>query len=108
MRAAPGGTRGAQHVPPVQARVDYGEAAARFGYNRGDHVHEGQDVFAPTDTPVVAVADGTVLESGGGGARGHYLAIYEPRAERTYVHLPLEQAPPGQPPPPRPARPPGR
>src|SRR2546423_13644854 len=93
MRAAPGGTRGAQHVPPVQARVDYGEAAARFGYNRGDHIHEGQDVFAPVGTPVLAVADGVVLESGGGDARGNYVAIYEPRARRTHVYLHMEQAP---------------
>jgi murein DD-endopeptidase MepM/ murein hydrolase activator NlpD len=87
------------HVHPVEARVDYGEAAARFGNNRGDHVHEGQDVFAPTGTPVVAVADGIVLESGGGDARGNYVAIYEPRARRTYVYLHMEQAPlvkPGQ------------
>ena len=89
----------AAHVHPVEGRVEYGEAAARFGYNRGDHVHEGQDVFAPTGTPVVAVADGVVLEAGGGDARGNYVAIYEPRAGRTYVYLHMEQAPlvkPGQ------------
>jgi len=87
------------HVHPVEGRVDYGEAAARFGYNRGDHVHEGQDVFAPTGTSVLAVADGVVLEAGGGDARGNYVAIYEPRARRTYVYFHMEQAPlvkPGQ------------
>ncbi len=90
---------GVAHVHPVEGRVDYGEAAARFGNNRGDHVHEGQDVFAPIGTPVVAVADGVVLESGGGDARGNYVAIYEPRARRTYVYLHMEAAPlvkPGQ------------
>jgi murein DD-endopeptidase MepM/ murein hydrolase activator NlpD len=91
----PGPARPARpaHVHPVEGRVDYGEAAARFGYNRGDHVHEGQDVFAPTGTPVLAVANGVVLEAGGGDARGNYIAIYEPRARRTYVYLHMEQAP---------------
>ena len=97
----PGGARPAPvaHVHPVEGRVSYGEAAARFGYNRGDHIHEGQDVFAPVGTPVLAVADGVVLESGGGDARGNYVAIYEQRARRTYVYLHMEQAPlvkPGQ------------
>jgi len=80
------------YVHPVQGRVSYGEAAAHFGYNRGDHVHEGQDVFAPVGTPVVAVADGVVIEAGGGDARGNYVAIYEPRARRTYVYLHMEAA----------------
>jgi murein DD-endopeptidase MepM/ murein hydrolase activator NlpD len=80
------------HVHPVQGHVSYGEAAAHFGYNRGDHVHEGQDVFAPVGTPVVAVADGMVIEAGGGDARGNYVAIYEPRARRTYVYLHMEAA----------------
>ena len=85
------GTRSA-HVHPVAGRVTYGEAAARFGDDRGDHVHEGQDVFAPVGTPVVAVADGVVLEAGGGDARGNYVAIYEPRARRTYVYLHMQSA----------------
>jgi murein DD-endopeptidase MepM/ murein hydrolase activator NlpD len=80
------------HVHPVEGRVGYGEAAAHFGYNRGDHVHEGQDMFAPVGTPVVAVADGVVIEAGGGDARGNYVAIYEPRANRTYVYLHMEAA----------------
>jgi len=80
------------HVHPVQGSVSYGDAAAHFGYNRGDHVHEGQDMFAPVGTPVVAVADGVVIEAGGGDARGNYVAIYEPRARRTYVYLHMEAA----------------
>ena len=80
------------HVHPVEGRVGYGEAAAHFGYNRGDHVHEGQDVFAPVGTPVVAVADGVVIEAGGGDARGNYVAIYEPHPRRTYVYLHMEAA----------------
>jgi murein DD-endopeptidase MepM/ murein hydrolase activator NlpD len=78
------------HVHPVEGGVSYGGADARFGYNRGDHIHEGQDVFAPVGTPVVAVADGVVIEAGGGDARGNYVAIYEPRARRTFVYLHME------------------
>ena len=80
------------HVHPVAAPVSYGDVAAHFGYNRGDHVHEGQDMFAPVGTPVLAVADGMVIEAGGGDARGNYLAMYEPRAGRTYVYLHMETA----------------
>jgi murein DD-endopeptidase MepM/ murein hydrolase activator NlpD len=78
------------HVHPVEGRVSYGGADASFGYNRGDHIHEGQDVFAPVGTPVVAVADGVVIEAGGGDARGNYVAIYEPHARRTFVYLHME------------------
>jgi murein DD-endopeptidase MepM/ murein hydrolase activator NlpD len=80
------------YVHPVGGRVSYGAADAHFGNYRGDHMHEGQDVFGPVGTPVVAVADGVVIEAGGGDARGNYVAIYDPRARRTYVYLHMQAA----------------
>ena len=51
-------------VFPVRGRVDWGEQDARFGAWRGGHVHEGQDVFAPAGTPLFAIRDARVVETG--------------------------------------------
>ena len=72
---------------PVQGKVRYGEAGARFGTDRGARMHEGQDVFAPAGTPLVAMRDSTVVEEGNGGGRGNYVALHSPSARLTYVYL---------------------
>ena len=72
---------------PVQGTVRYGEAGARFGTDRGARMHEGQDVFAPAGTPLVAMRDSTVVEEGNGGGRGNYVALHSPSARLTYVYL---------------------
>jgi murein DD-endopeptidase MepM/ murein hydrolase activator NlpD len=72
---------------PVRARVTYGDG---FGASRVGRMHEGQDIFAPEGTPLVAVRDGTVLESGGGDERGNYVAIYSPAVRQTYVYLHMQ------------------
>ena len=74
-------------VFPVRGRVDFGERDARFGAWRGGHVHEGQDVFAPAGTPLVAMRDGRVVETGDDGGRGNYVAIWNRHARRTFVYL---------------------
>jgi murein DD-endopeptidase MepM/ murein hydrolase activator NlpD len=74
-------------VFPVQARPDWGEGDARFGAYRGGHMHEGQDVFAPAGTPLVAVRDGVVVETGDDGGRGNYIAIWSPAVRHTFVYL---------------------
>jgi len=74
-------------VFPVRANPDWGEADARFGAYRGGHMHEGQDVFAPAGTPLVAIRDGRVLEKGDDGGRGNYVAIWSAEAEHTFVYL---------------------
>ena len=56
-------------------------------------MHEGQDVFAPAGTPLVAVRDGLVLETGDDGGRGNYLAIWSAAARETYVYLHLLEPP---------------
>ena len=74
-------------VFPVRGAVSYGEHDARFGAFRGGHIHEGQDVFAPAGTPLLAVRDGRVVETGDDGGRGNYVAIWSPAAGRTFVYL---------------------
>jgi murein DD-endopeptidase MepM/ murein hydrolase activator NlpD len=73
--------------PIVIKAVDYGAADAGFGAARSGHVHEGQDVFAPSGTPLVAVSDGEVVETGSDGGRGNYLSIHDPDAGRTYNYF---------------------
>jgi murein DD-endopeptidase MepM/ murein hydrolase activator NlpD len=74
-------------VFPVRGHADWGEADARFGAWRGGRAHEGQDVFAPAGTPLLAIRDGRVVEKGDDGGRGNYIAIWSRLAGRTYVYL---------------------
>ena len=79
---------------PVRGEYDYGEGGARFGAPRGGRLHEGQDVFSKSGTPLVAVRDGVVVDrakaSGAySGGRGNYVAIYSPIEHRSYVYLHL-------------------
>ena len=75
---------------PVRGRVSYGAANARFGDQRPGHIHQGQDVFAPAGTPLVAVRDAVVLETGSGDGRGNYAALYSRADRRTYVYFHMQ------------------
>ena len=72
---------------PVRGPFNWGQGGARFGAARGGRSHEGQDVFARTGAPLVAVHDGVVVETGTDGGRGNYVALYAPRRRRTYLYL---------------------
>ena len=74
-------------VFPVRAQADWGEADARFGASRSGHMHEGQDLFAPAGTPLVAIRHGRVVETGDDGGRGNYVAIWSHEARHTFVYL---------------------
>jgi murein DD-endopeptidase MepM/ murein hydrolase activator NlpD len=74
-------------VFPMRGSPDWGEADARFGAYRGGRAHEGQDVFAKAGTPLVAIRDGRIVETGNDGGRGNYIAIWSPEPRRTYVYL---------------------
>lgn len=76
-------------VHPVAGKVGYGEWGARYGNFRRGHVHEGQDVFAPAGTPLRAVRDSVVLETGSGDGRGHYVTLYSRKQRETYVYFHL-------------------
>jgi murein DD-endopeptidase MepM/ murein hydrolase activator NlpD len=72
---------------PVRGRVGWGEQDARFGAYRGGRAHEGQDVFAKAGTPLVAIRDARIVETGDDGGRGNYVALWSPAARRTFVYL---------------------
>lgn len=74
---------------PVTGSVDYGDAGAVFGAVRSGHIHEGQDIFAPAGTPLVAVRDGVVVEAGTDGGRGNHVSIHSREAGETYVYFHL-------------------
>jgi len=74
-------------VFPMRAHPDWGEQDARFGAYRSGHMHEGQDVFAKPGTPLVAMRDGKVVETGDDGGRGNYVAIWSRDARSTFVFL---------------------
>jgi len=74
-------------VFPVRGRVDWGTGDDRFGAARSGHMHEGQDMFAPAGTPLVAIRAGRVVETGDDGGRGNYIAIWSPEARRTFMYL---------------------
>ena len=75
---------------PVKAPVGYGESGARYGTDRGGRMHEGQDIFAPAGTPLVAMHDSKVVEEGNGGGRGNYVALYSASSNRTFVYLHMQ------------------
>ena len=70
-----------RQVMPLRARPQYGDG---LGAGRG---HEGQDLFAPTGTSLVAVRDALVLETGSDGGRGNYVSIYSAATGRTYNYF---------------------
>lgn len=78
-----------------EGEVDYGEAGARFGDNRGGRAHQGQDVFAPAGTPLVAASEAEVVEAGGGegDGRGNHVALHDERRDRTYVYFHMSGSP---------------
>lgn len=75
---------------PVRGSAGYGEAIARFGVQRPGHLHEGQDVFAPAGTPLLAVRDALVVEKGSGNGRGNHVALYSRADRRTYVYFHMQ------------------
>jgi murein DD-endopeptidase MepM/ murein hydrolase activator NlpD len=72
---------------PVVGKVDYGTAENAFGAARSGHVHAGHDMFAKPGTPLVAVADGEVVDAGADGGQGNYVHIYDSRRKQTYIYM---------------------
>ncbi len=73
---------------PVDGAVDYGDADAAFGNARG-RPHEGQDIFAPAGTRVVAPTDAVVVEDGTDGGRGNWISIYDRERGQSYSYFHL-------------------
>jgi murein DD-endopeptidase MepM/ murein hydrolase activator NlpD len=81
-------------VFPIRATPDYGAGDAGYGASRSGHVHEGQDVFAPAGTPLVATRDGVIVEEGNDGGRGNYIALYNREHRQTYMYLHMQRPSP--------------
>ena len=61
---------------PVQGPFTFGSDEARFGADRGDHSHEGQDIMAAEGTPVVSPRAGVVRwKAFQASGAGHYLIV---------------------------------
>jgi peptidoglycan LD-endopeptidase LytH len=56
----------------------------------GGRRHEGQDIFAPRGTPVLAAADGVVVKFGGGALGGNAVFVAG-RGRRTYYYAHLDR-----------------
>jgi murein DD-endopeptidase MepM/ murein hydrolase activator NlpD len=72
---------GPRYAFPMRAVPEYGDG---LDAGRG---HEGQDMFAPAGTPLVAVANAVVIETGSDGGAGNYVSIYDPVVKRTYNYF---------------------
>jgi murein DD-endopeptidase MepM/ murein hydrolase activator NlpD len=57
-----------------------------FGENRGDHIHTGLDIAAPSGTPIKAAASGTVILLGWQGGYGNFTCIRHASLVTCYAH----------------------
>ena len=72
---------------PVVGKVDYGTPENAFGAARSGHTHAGHDMFAPAGTPLVAAADGVVVDAGSDGGQGNYVHVYDTERKQTYIYM---------------------
>ncbi len=77
------------YIFPIRGKHSYGMGAGRFGNDRGDHYHQGQDTFAKCGTRLVAARGGVVRFSGFQGAAGNYIVIDTDYSDvdMAYMHL---------------------
>jgi murein DD-endopeptidase MepM/ murein hydrolase activator NlpD len=86
-RPAPAPDTTGSGVFPVAGPHSYGDG---FGVDRGDHIHQGQDVPAAEGTPLVSPRPGVVRAVGSGAAAGNYVVIFDAGRNRSYVFMHLE------------------
>jgi murein DD-endopeptidase MepM/ murein hydrolase activator NlpD len=77
------------HIFPVRGSHDYGGAGARFGAGRGGRSHQGQDVFSPCGTPLVAARSGKVVYAGYHSLAGYYVVIRGEGSGLDYAYMHL-------------------
>jgi murein DD-endopeptidase MepM/ murein hydrolase activator NlpD len=77
---------------PIAGPHDYGGPDSRFGADRGDHIHQGQDVSAAEGTPLVAPRPGTIstVAYQAGGA-GYYVVEADDDGSHWYAFMHLEE-----------------
>ena len=86
----PAPTPTSDHTFPVAGPFTLGGKDGRFGAGRPGHIHQGQDVSAPSGTPVVAPWPGIVeaVKFQAGGA-GYYVVLDGDLEDRDYVFMHL-------------------
>jgi len=83
--------RGGGGVFPIAGPHSFGDAGSRFGADRGDHIHQGQDVSAAEGTPVVAPRPGTItVRAFQADGAGNYLVLRDADGDRDYVFMHLQ------------------
>ncbi|HEX2070489.1 MAG TPA: M23 family metallopeptidase [Thermoleophilaceae bacterium] len=87
----PAPTPTSDHTFPVAGPYSLGGEDSRFGAGRPGHIHQGQDISAPSGTPVVAPWASTVeaVKYQAGGA-GHYVVLDGDEEDRDYVFMHLQ------------------
>jgi murein DD-endopeptidase MepM/ murein hydrolase activator NlpD len=76
-------------VFPVAGPHSFGDG---FGVDRGDHIHQGQDIPAADGTPLVAPRASTVFATGySASGSGEYVVLYDSGANRSYVYFHLHR-----------------
>jgi hypothetical protein len=82
------------HKFPVRGKHDFGSAIAAFGAPRNGHIHQGQDIFAPCGTPIVAARGGVVKVSAQEARAGNYVVIDGEGGKLDYVYMHLREPSP--------------
>ena len=82
------GAGGVRHLLPGTS-----PAGGAYGYVRWSHtgVHQGWDLYAPVNTPVYAISEGTIVRAERGHKLGRYVVLQFPHGARklyaVYAHL---------------------
>ena len=73
---------------PIDGKHTFGQGAGRFGAGRGGSSHQGQDIFARCNTPLVAARGGVVIDRKRHSRAGNYLVIdTDGTDDHMYAHL---------------------
>lgn len=86
-----GGAPAVAPAPPAASWVaplpGYGNGACNFWEWRGSYNHRGEDIPAPSGTPIHAVAAGTVSTAWDGGAGNYTTIVHAGGVASVYMHL---------------------
>lgn len=73
----------AQYRFPIPAAHTYGDG---FGAPRSGHTHQGQDIFAPCGTPLIAAHSGVIKARAFQSAAGNYVVIDAAGVKQDYFY----------------------
>lgn len=75
-------------VFPVVGRYNYSDDFGAYRADIPSHSHEGNDIFAPYGSPIVAVQDGTISDIDSTGTAGNHLHLNNAQGDYfLYCHL---------------------